>query len=374
MMDLFPDTDLYDLRPLLQLGIAKYRLAFTTAVPVKAHALAALFRSRLGYVLKGRFCLFQNYQAATCDDCGMSSCCAYPVLFAPTHEHIDKVNTGHGKPQATPPRPYALDVAAMRKDKILMPDEKHEVELTLFGSRAISFQRPMLESLIHATASVHKSRLTILPEEKYAGDYPLTPLSWSGLVPELRDNHWDLALKDEAFIAKGNMENSLERWIMALPGLKLDKDFNGTPILDINLRTPFQLERAEKKLTFTCFLQSVFSRLRDLKRNYHPDNGMGNFSKQFHSRADSIRTFCDIEKTSHTWYSYRQERDVNIGGLEGSLMFKGDIEPFIPLIAAGFLIGVGRKVAYGLGWFDMAQYALWQSKKANDFDKTGNQV
>ena len=364
MINLHPDTGLYDIRPLLQLGIAKYRLSFSTAVTIKAHALAALLRSRLGYVLKGRFCLFQNYQTTSCEPCGMSSRCSYPVLFAPTGEHMEKANIGSGRQQATPPRPYALDVVAVRKDKMLLPDEKHEIELTLFGSRAVSFQRPMLESLIHATASVHKSRLDIPLGEKCPGDYPLTPIFWRGLIPEFRDDHWGFALKDEAFIVKNNMEHSLERWLMAMPLPPLDRDSSGTPMLAINLRTPFQLERAEKKLTLTCFLQSVFSRLRDLKRNYHTDNGMGNFSKQFHTRADRVKTFCDVEKTSHTWYSYRQKRDVNIGGLEGSLMFMGNIEPFIPLIAAGFLVGVGRKVAYGLGWFGMGQYDLWQDKKS----------
>jgi hypothetical protein len=218
----------------------------------------------------------------------------------------------------------------------------------------------MLESLTHAVSSIHKSRLEMVPEDSCPNDYPLTPLFWQALVPELKKNRWTLSLKDEAFIVENPSETSLENWITAMPPFCPDKDSEGIAMLQLFLRTPFQLERAKNQLTFTRFLQSIISRLRDLKRNYHTDNAMGHFSKQFHTRADQVRTFCDIQKTSHSWYSFRQNKPMNIGGLQGSLILKGNIEPFLPLIAAGFLIGVGRKAAYGLGRFSMVQYDLWQ--------------
>lgn len=364
MIDLLQDKKLFDAGPLLELKIAKYRLSFSSSVMIKAHVLSALLRSRLGYILKGRFCPFQDYRVTPCDTCTISSHCFYPALFAPKHENIEKDNLGGGRPQATPPRPFSLDVPVLGKDKTLMPGEKGEVELTLFGSRAISFQRPMLESVIHALGSIHKSRLEIVSGRTDADEHPLKPLSWQGLVPEFKHGEWGFVRKDEAWIVKENMENTLKDWIRAMPQLRLDEDSNGVSLLNLDLRTPFQLERVGKKLTFICFLQSIVSRLRDLKRNYHVDNGMGDFPECFHGAAGRIRTFSDIEKVRHRWYSYRQKRDMDLGGLTGSLIFKGDIKPFMPLIAAGFFIGVGKKVAYGLGRFDMAQCDVWQSKKS----------
>jgi CRISPR-associated endoribonuclease Cas6 len=58
-------------------------------------------------------------------------------------------------------------------------------------------------------------------------------------------------------------------------------------------------------------LQSILLRLLDLKRIYHPDNDMGD------------------------------------------LIFKGDIESFQSLLAAGSVIGLGKKSAYGLGRYDI---------------------
>ena len=364
MMDVNPAPDLYDIRPLLQLGIARYRLSFATAGTVKTSTLAPLLRSRLGYILKGRFCLFQTYQAAACDTCDLAPACFYPMLFAPTRRQIDPEAVGQGRQQATPPRPFALDVRVADKNHRLTPDDTGRIELTLFGTRAVQCQRPMLESLTHAVSSIRNSRLEMAATNSYAGEYPLTPLFWETLVPECRQGQWTLALKDEMYIAKNPFETSLESWITAMPRPGLNTDSRGTGMLELCLRTPFQLERAKDKLNFTRFLQSIIARLRDLKRNYHPDNAMGSFSKQFYTRADRVSTFSDLQTTNHTWHSFRQDKPMNIGGLQGRLIFKGDIEPFLPVIAAGFLIGVGRKAAYGLGRFSMGQCDdLWQGVK-----------
>jgi len=357
-----PDTDLYDIRPLLQLSIAKYRLLFTTALPIKARGLAALLRSRLGYILKGRFCPLQDYGAVHCNRCRNWLRCFYPVLFSPTDQHIDAANIGQGKPQKTPPRPFAIDIMGTSFNTVFEPGKHCAVELTLIGSRAISFQRPMLESITHALASIHSSQLQVVSDPGGI-ENPLTPLYWQGLVPDNAGDNLNPALTDESGIANSDMANTLRFWLKVMPVPVVDKDASGISMLTINLQTPFQLERNKQKLTFTGFMQSIISRLRDLKRNYHSDNGMGSFSKQFYTRADRIQVFSDTETTHHTRYSHRQKKDINIGGIQGSLIFKGDLEPFIPLIATGFLVGVGKKVAYGLGRFGMPQYDLWPSQK-----------
>ncbi|MDD4273323.1 MAG: CRISPR system precrRNA processing endoribonuclease RAMP protein Cas6 [Desulfobacter postgatei] len=358
MIHLYPYTDLYDISPLLQLKIAKYRLVFTTALPVKARGLSALLRSRLGYILKGRFCPFQDYGAVHCSRCSSSPCCFYPVLFDPTNQHMETANIGQGKPQKTPPRPFTIDILGASLNSVLEPGNHYAVELTLLGARAVSFQRPMLESITHALASIQTSRLQVVFDPGGI-ENPLTPLLWQGLVPENAEDNLELVLTDEFGIANSDMAKTLLSWIRAMPALVLDRDASDVAMMTIELRTPFQLERDKRNLTFTGFMQSVVSRLRDLKRNYHPDNGMGSFSKEFYAAGDRVQVFTDIETARHTWYSYRQKRNVDIGGMQGSLIFKGDLEPFIPLIAAGFLIGVGKKVAYGLGRFGMQQYDLW---------------
>ncbi|MCP4118724.1 MAG: CRISPR system precrRNA processing endoribonuclease RAMP protein Cas6 [Desulfobacteraceae bacterium] len=41
------------------------------------------------------------------------------------------------------------------------------------------------------------------------------------------------------------------------------------------------------------------------------------------------------------------------GGWTGSLTFTGPVSPFLPLLKAGTLVGVGRKLTYGLGRFSL---------------------
>ena len=127
-------------------------------------------------------------------------------------------------------------------------------------------------------------------------------------------------------------------------------------MLELNFRTPFQLDRIVGKLTFTAFLQSVISRLRDLKRIYHPGNDMGSFSKKFYTLSDTITTFSNLEHKQFAFYSHHRQKKIPLGGLKGNLIFKGDIAPFLSVLAIGFLIGVGKKTVYGLGRFDLSEW------------------
>lgn len=50
-------------------------------------------------------------------------------------------------------------------------------------------------------------------------------------------------------------------------------------------------------------------------------------------------------------YSNRQKRKMKMGGFVGRVVYRGDIEPFAPLLAAGELLNVGKGTTFGLGSF-----------------------
>ena len=117
-------------------------------------------------------------------------------------------------------------------------------------------------------------------------------------------------------------------------------------------RTPVQLSRLAGKPGFLVLIQSVIARLRDLKRIYcASDNDMGHFSKQFWAKAGEVRLLSDLGPEKFEWYSHHRQKQIHLGGLTGSMIFKGDLMPFLPLLAAGFFTGMGRKTVYGLGRF-----------------------
>jgi hypothetical protein len=342
----------YDIKPLLELEMAKYRIQFKTIIPVPIKGLAPVLRSRLGYILKGRFCPFQDYPHTSCRNCKYESHCLYPVLFSPTGYCIDKNNIGEGMCPEKPAKPFALDVLEADPTRYLVDGAAGEVELTLFGERALEFQRPMLESLTHALSSIHVSRLDIKVNPEVSVQYPLIPLLWSAMVPTWKKGQWKICRVDESFIEKQSVGRKLDAWLDSVPPLPVINDSRGE-MLKIALRTPLDLKRGRKGITLTVLLQSIVARLRDLKRVYHPDNCMGNIPGGFYPLSDQVRTIEDVKEVFKQYDSYDQGQVVNIRGVEGSLSFIGDMEPFLPLLILGSLIGVGSKTAYGLGRYDL---------------------
>lgn len=70
-----------------------------------------------------------------------------------------------------------------------------------------------------------------------------------------------------------------------------------------------------------------------------------------------------IKESSIIWkdqnrYSGRQKQALKIGGLEGTITFKGDFTPFIPLLNLAILLHLGKQTSFGLG---KIQYALKDS-------------
>jgi hypothetical protein len=53
-------------------------------------------------------------------------------------------------------------------------------------------------------------------------------------------------------------------------------------------------------------------------------------------------------------YSTRQKERMSLGGFIGELDFEGDLTPFLPILAWGELLHVGKGVSFGLGKFMMA--------------------
>ena len=372
------NKDFYDANPLFKLEIAKYRLSFSTKVPIRIKGLAPVLRSRLGFILKKRFCPFQNYEKISCKACKNTLICFYIILFSPNKESIKPEFKGQGRCHLNPPRPYCLDVIFKNNTNKIMPpktapqeiepEKTAQIELTLFGKKAIQYQRPMLESIIHALTSIHVSKLNLVPDNNIANNniahnnlnvvYPLTPFFWETIVPEKKDDKMQIIVKNDKYIADNVLCNTLEQWINALSEPKITYDNNGVSMLEIVFRTPFQLARGGSKFTFTAFIQSIISRIRDLKRIYHVDNDMGDFSKNFYSKIENITIIKNLKNSELIRYSYSQKKNIKMGGLKGSLILKGDIKPFLPLLKAGFLTGVGKKTVYGLGQFDLYNNTL----------------
>lgn len=147
------------------------------------------------------------------------------------------------------------------------------------------------------------------------------------------------------------------------PGAPLLAWINALPPVDENagfyFRTPVQLRRAapDGHPAFIALIKTIIARLRDLKRHYgDKDTDMGDFPRSFWDRAKKIRVLPDLKPVSFNGYSFHQKTRIFLGGVEGRLVFQGDIGPFLPILGAGYHIGMGQKIVYGLGRFGTAAW------------------
>jgi CRISPR/Cas system endoribonuclease Cas6 (RAMP superfamily) len=65
-------------------------------------------------------------------------------------------------------------------------------------------------------------------------------------------------------------------------------------------------------------------------------------------RAESRFRWCDWER-----YSNRQKQRMPFGGVLGELTLRGDLQPFLPLLAQGQWHHVGNKTTFGLGRYEL---------------------
>ena len=52
-------------------------------------------------------------------------------------------------------------------------------------------------------------------------------------------------------------------------------------------------------------------------------------------------------------YSRRQRRKMNLGGVVGEMTYRGDLEPFWPLLLLGQLVHVGKATVFGNGQYEL---------------------
>ncbi|MGC9197120.1 MAG: CRISPR system precrRNA processing endoribonuclease RAMP protein Cas6 [Syntrophobacteraceae bacterium] len=130
------------------------------------------------------------------------------------------------------------------------------------------------------------------------------------------------------------------------------------PRLTINFRTPARI-KSEGRLTdepeFHQLARSLLRRLSALSY-FHCEKRMELDFKGLIERARGVQRVSSDLKW-HDWqrYSGRQRQKMTLGGFIGEATFAGDLGEFLPMLAWGEVLHLGKAASFGLGKYSLGQ-------------------
>ncbi|NWF92135.1 MAG: CRISPR system precrRNA processing endoribonuclease RAMP protein Cas6 [Syntrophaceae bacterium] len=107
--------------------------------------------------------------------------------------------------------------------------------------------------------------------------------------------------------------------------------------------------RLSPKLEFHIFFRNLLRRI-SLLSYFHCGQELDLDFKGLIEKSKEVR----VHKENLSWfdwdrYSNRQETKMKMGGFMGSIVFEGELSPFVPYLILGEYIHVGKGTSFGLG-------------------------
>ncbi len=131
-----------------------------------------------------------------------------------------------------------------------------------------------------------------------------------------------------------------------------------TTMLTLRFLTPTRMKVKDDlvvHLDFSIFFKSLVRRIEALGA-FHCGGMRVEGVKELIHKAAAIET-AHSALSWHDWerYSNRQETRMKLGGLVGTITFRGDLTPFVPFMVLGEYIHVGKGTSFGLGKYEIAK-------------------
>lgn len=306
----------------IQYAIHKFTLNFLEPCELPEFKGSTL-RGGLGHALKRSVCLFKN---KICSECPLCQECAYAYVFESIpQKKIELASFGKYK---TVPHPFIIEP----------PEEacKHynQGESLTFNIILIGKSTGYLPYFVMAF-----HRLGEIGIGKGKKKFILENVVTDGKIIYKADNKELLPANPSEFIIPENYDfTQLEESEIV-----------------IEFQTPIRIKYNRNnvtKLEFFILITNILRRIMLL--NYF--HGDGQSSKWDHKKIIEEAKKVIIKYNHLSWfdwerYSNRQKTRMKLGGLKGSISYRGPLEPFLPLLKAGELFHAGKGTSFGLGKF-----------------------
>ncbi|MFG0319823.1 MAG: CRISPR system precrRNA processing endoribonuclease RAMP protein Cas6 [Planctomycetota bacterium JB042] len=289
--------------------------------PLRLPAFAgSTLRGAFGHALKDAACVVDHRDCAACH---LADACVHPALFEPRPPEGARRLDGRGRA----PAPYVIRPGPERE---VPAGEAFRFGVTLIG-RAVEQAPVVAAALLRVaarglTAERHRFRI-----ERIDGP-------------------------DGGAIVSGDPPAFARRPPVA------PSSFLGPPAASDRLRVAFPsgvriLTRGAlaRELPFPVVARALLRRASTLLE-LHEGFDLRLDHRAWIDRAEGVRIErSDLRRADSLRWSARQERAMNLRGVRGSVDYAGDLAPFLPLLAFGVAVGVGKGTTFGLGRMDVLE-------------------
>jgi hypothetical protein len=310
------------------LALGRYRFVLEATTPLRLSAFAgATLRGGFGHVFKRSVCL---WPPGDCPRCLLKNSCAYPYVFE-TAPPPDSAKL-RGLDQV--PRPYVIEPDPEARG-LYRPGERFAFGLVLVG-RAIDY----LPYFVFTFRELGRAGLGT-----GRGQFEVAEVHAEGL--------------DETRCIYRAADGVLHGDGPRISGADLAAPYQGdlsSKRLTVHFLTPTRIRSdgvVQAEVSFQDLVRALLRRLSSLCY-FHCGRELALDFQGLIERASTIRT---LESRLH-WqdqerYSGRQRQRIDMGGVVGTVMYEAPdaeaLRVYLPLLAAGARVHVGKGAVMGLG-------------------------
>ena len=326
----------------LRIGLFQFRLVPEQTLHVPAINKGNMLRGGFGHAFRRLCCIPQCKDAKACP---IAATCPYKSVFepspAPGSERLSK--------NQDIPRPFVFRAPQTTKS-CFQKSETFEFGLVLIG-RALDFLPYFVLSFRELAAEglgLNRARCTLERVEQ-------TGVSSNGVRPPGCEAKLIYSAKDQVFRATESVNAG--EWMRARLGeLPSPHGRGATQGITIRFLTPTFL-RADGEVVRRPEFHHVFKRLRDrinALSNFFGEGPMDMDFRGLGERAEKVRTVsARIEWVERFRTSSKTRQRHELSGLVGEAAYEGDLSEFLPWLALGELLHVGKHTAWGNGWLEV---------------------
>ncbi|WP_411726352.1 CRISPR system precrRNA processing endoribonuclease RAMP protein Cas6 [Methyloglobulus sp.] len=306
--------------------INAYRFYFAVDYPVKLPKYpGSAWRGAFGHALKKTVCVVRN---TPCNQCLLKNACAYSTVF----ETPPPANAEKMRKYTAAPHPFVLQFPVTTSTS----DSIYTLDVILFGHGQRYFPY-----IVHALQTAGQNGIG--GHQQVFSLQKIDAINRLGLGKTIYQN--------------GELKPQSPALLPAIPAMPRH--------IEITLHTPLRIKQDNKNLAtrefnFGAFFSTLLRRISMISY-FHTDTPLETDFAALTAKARTVQ-FVAQQLKWYDWtrYSSRQQTEMNMGGLIGSLQLDmQDLEEFWPDLWLGQWTNVGKGTSMGLGAYLFSPTIKW---------------